>query len=148
MTPTNATGKSTVLFLCKHNSARSQMAEAFLRRAAGDRFEVLSGGLVPTEIHPLTRQVMNEVGLDLSGHEAKGVMPFLRTCLAPTHAVIVCRSLEENCPKLFPGAVEVLRWPFDDPSEVMGSLEERLVAFRRVRDEIDTQIHQWLETKP
>ena len=135
---------SSVLFLCKHNSSRSQMAEAFLRKHAGDRFEVASAGLTPTEIHPFAVRVMNEVGIDLSGHHAKGVKEFLRSKTSPGHAIIVCKVAEEDCPKIFPGVMSILRWSFDDPTEAMGSEEERLDVFRRVRDQIEERITQWL----
>jgi arsenate reductase (thioredoxin) len=136
--------KKCVLFLCEHNSCRSQMAEAFLRKYAGDRFEVFSAGLRPTEIHPLTYRVMNEVGIDLSGQHAKGVRQFFRNCPL-SHAIIVCRIQEQDCPTIFPGVLQTLHWSFENPAEATGSEEERLEVFRTVRDHIDKRIQLWLE---
>ena len=135
----------TVLFLCKHNSSRSQMAEAFLRKLAGDRFDVSSAGLHPTEIHPHTVRVMNEVGIELSGQNAKGVKPLLRSSVSPRYTIIVCKAIEDDCPKLFPGSMNLLRWNFDDPTTAEGSEEEQLEVFRRVRDLIHARIMLWLE---
>ncbi len=136
--------KKCVLFLCEHNSCRSQMAEAFLRKYAGDRFEVLSAGLRPTEIHPLTYRVMSEVGIDLSGQHAKGVRQFFRH-RPLSHAIIVCRIKEQDCPRIFPGVLQTLHWPFENPAEATGSEEERLKVFRTVRGHIDKRIQLWLD---
>jgi arsenate reductase (thioredoxin) len=133
-----------VLFLCQTNSCRSQMAEAMLKRLAPGRFEVCSAGLHPTEIHPLTFRVMNELGCDLEGQRSKGVREFFRSGLAPRFAIILCDIAEPDCPKIYPGALQVLRWPFDDPAAATGSGEERLLAFRRVRDSIHERIKEWL----
>jgi arsenate reductase len=134
-----------VLFLSVSNSCRGQMAEALLKRHAAGRFEVHSGGLHPIAIHPLTYRVMNELGMDLSGHRPKGVREFFRIGLSPRFATILCEAAEPNCPKLYPGALQVLRWPFEDPAQVTGSEEARLDTFRRVRDQIDRRIRLWLE---
>ena len=134
-----------VLFLGVTNSCRSQMAEALLRRHAPGRFEVHSAGLKPAAIHPLTYRVMGELGMDLSGHRPKGVREFFRTSLSPGFAVILCDAGEPDCPKLYPGALRVLRWPFADPASAPGGEVERLDAFRRARDAIDRRIRQWLE---
>jgi arsenate reductase len=91
--------KPRVLFLCTHNAARSQMAEAFLRHYAGDRFEVLSAGLAPTQVHPLTREVLTETDLDPSGLRAKGINDFLGG-VSIHYAIIVCDQAEEHCPRL------------------------------------------------
>jgi arsenate reductase len=135
--------KPTVLFLCTHNTARSQMAEALLRHMAGDRFEVASAGLEPTNVHPLTRRVLVEAGLDVGNLRAKGVGEFLgkRTV---HYAIIVCSESEWQCPRLFPFAVAKLRWPFEDPAESSGSEAQRLAVFRRVRDAIEARLHAWL----
>jgi arsenate reductase (thioredoxin) len=130
-----------VLFLCTHNSARSQMAEGFLRAQAGDRFEVASGGTEATRVHPLAIRVMDEVGIDLRGHTSKSLDRFLQ---APWDYVItVCDSANERCP-LFPGPTTRLHWSFDDPSQATGSEADRLQTFRRVRDEIARVIIGWL----
>ena len=134
-----------VLFLGVTNSCRSQMAEALLRRHANGRFEVQSGGLKPTEIHPLTYRVMAEVGIDLSGHHPKGFREFFRANFSPRFAIILGDAEEPDCPKLFPGALQVLRWPFANPAQATGDEAERLQVFRQVRDAIDQRIRQWLE---
>ncbi len=134
--------QSRVLFLCTGNSARSQMAEAFLRRHAGDRFEVYSAGLEPKGIHPLTRQVMAEKGCDLAGHYSKDVFEFLGK-LHFGYIITVCSNAEQRCP-IFPGIAQRLYWPFDDPAACTGTDEEKLAEFRRVRDQIEARILAWL----
>ena len=135
--------KQGVLFLCTHNAARSQMAEALLRHLTGDRFEVVSAGLEPTAVHPLTRQVLVEAGVDVSGLHAKGVNEFLGKA-SVQYAIVVCSEEEWQCPRFFPFAVGNVRWPFEDPVQVSGTDIERLAAFRRVRDAIEAQLHAWL----
>jgi arsenate reductase (thioredoxin) len=136
--------KPAVLFLCTGNSARSQMAEALLRQLAGDRFEAHSAGLQPSAVHPLTREVMNEIGVDMSGHRSKGVEEFLGK-LTRGFVVFVCDRAETSCPATWPGLVTRLSWPFDDPAACRGTGEERIQKFREVRDEIEERIKQWLE---
>jgi len=137
------TRKKGVLFLCTHNAARSQMAEALLRSLAADRFEVASAGLQPTSVHALTRQVLGEAGLDVSGLRAKGVNEFLGKA-SVQYAIFVCSEDEWQCPRLFPFAVTALRWPFEDPLQVSGTEAERLAAFRYVRDAIEARLRKWL----
>jgi arsenate reductase len=138
-------GKRTVvLFLCTANIARSQMAEAFLKRIGGDRFEVHSAGLEPGDrIHPLTCQVMNEIGYDLSGQQPKSLKRFFGMLLVD-FVIFVCHRAEANCPYLWPTALGALTWPFEDPSVFQGNLEERLEKFREVRDRIEQQIRSWI----
>jgi arsenate reductase len=137
--------KPNILVLCTGNSCRSQMAEGFLRQLAGDRFNVFSAGTDPKEeIHPLARQVMNEVGVDISDQHPKGLEDFLGR-MAVRHLIIVCSGADENCPRIFPGLGERLFWPFDDPAAFEGSPEETLDEFRRVRDEIRDRVAQWLK---
>lgn len=143
MTETDTTPR--VLFLCTQNAARSQMAEAFLHHYAGDRFEVLSAGLVPTQVHPLTRQVLTETGLDPSRLRAKGLNDVLGR-VRIQYAIIVCDQGEEGCPRLYPFALHTLYWPFDDPTQAEGSQEERLRIFRAVRDQIAHRVRAWLFT--
>ena len=131
-------GKARVLILCTGNTARSQMAEAFLRKLAGDRFEISSAGFEPQEIHPYTRKVMEEIGLDLKGHYAKGVGEFLGKMYFP-YVIIVCERANEKCPTMFPGFLHRLLWPFEDPAAFMGSEEEKLAKFREVRDQIEAR---------
>jgi arsenate reductase (thioredoxin) len=132
-----------VLFLCTHNAARSQMAEALLRHHGGQRFDACSAGLEPTEVHPLTRQVLREVGIDASSAVAKGMQACLGKA-AVRYAIIVCERANQSCPRVFPFATQTLFWPFDDPAEVEGSPAERLAAFRRVRDAIAARVRRFL----
>jgi arsenate reductase (thioredoxin) len=136
--------KPRVLFVCTHNAARSQMAEALLRHYAGERFEVLSAGVAPTEVHPLTRRVLTDIGLDPRGLYAKDLDDFFAK-VSITYAIIVCDRAEDGCPRLYPFALNTLYWPFDDPTQAEGTVEVRLRTFRRVRDEIDRRVRAWLE---
>ena len=135
--------KPVVLYLCTGNSARSQMAEALLKRNAPDRFEVYSAGLDPQGINPLTIQVLNELGIDISDQRSKSVSEFLGK-VAITHALFVCANAEERCPSIYPFALNKHSWPFDDPAACAGSDAEKLDEFRRIRDEIDARICEWL----
>jgi arsenate reductase len=141
------TRKRVVLFLCTGNSARSQMAEAFLKKYAGDRFEIHSAGMEPRGIHPLTTRVMSEVGIDISGQQSKGLRQFLGR-LTVHLAIIVCQNVEKNCPTLWPGALARMEWPFEDPAACEGSEEERLRKFRSVREQIEARIKRWLVETP
>ena len=136
--------KARVLFLCTHNSARSQMAEGLLRAAAGDRFEVVSAGTEARGVHPLAVRAMGEVGVDIAGQTSKTLDRFLGE--GWEYVVTVCDSANESCP-VFPQAAARLHWSFDDPSAVRGSEEDRLAAFRRVRDEIARRIATWLRAQ-
>lgn len=133
--------KRRVLFLCTHNSARSQMAEGFLRAKAGDRFEARSAGTEATAVHPLAIRAMAERGIDISGHRSK-----LAADLAPgpwDYLITVCDDANERCP-FVPGTMKRLHWSFEDPSRATGSEEERLAVFRRVRDQIESRLSSWL----
>jgi arsenate reductase (thioredoxin) len=133
--------KERVLFLCTHNSARSQMAEGFLRARAGDRFEVESAGTERTSVNPLAIRVMAERGIDISGHTSKVYIGLME---APWDYVItVCDDANEQCP-FFPGVQKRLHWSFPDPSRATGPDEDRLATFRRVRDQIEAQLAAWL----
>jgi len=133
----------SVLFLCKGNSSRSQMAEAFLRKYGGDRFDAYSAGLDPVGINPFAIRVMKEIGIELAGHRAKSFREYMGKKRF-TYLITVCTVAEERCPRAFPGVAQRLHWPFDDPVEVQGSDEEKLEAFRRVRDRIEDRIKEWL----
>ena len=137
--------KPRVLFLCTGNSARSQMAEAFLSAYAGEHFEVHSAGLEPKGyILPDVLTVMKERGLDMAGQISKGVREYLgKTIFA--HTITVCGDAEENCPAIFLNMGKHDHWPFDDPAKLQGSDSERLEAVRVVRDQIDQRIVQWLK---
>ena len=133
--------KRRVLFVCIHNSARSQMAEGMLRAWAGDRFEVASGGTEARGVRPEAIAVMDELGIDISGHASKTIERFMGQ--AWDFLIPVCEEACEACPYV-PGARTVLRWSFDDPAAATGSEEVRLAEFRRVRDELATQVHAFI----
>lgn len=134
-----------VLFLCTQNSARSQIAEALLRKHGGDRFEVYSAGISPAgEIHPYAVRVMEEVGIDISDQYPKGLKTYLGK-MGFNYLIIVCARAERDCPKTFPGVGTRLAWIFDDPRGKDVPEEERLERFREVRDEIEAKILHWLE---
>ncbi len=137
--------KPKILFLCTGNSARSQMAEAFLRFHAGEHFEIYSAGLEPKGyILPDVLQVMQEHGVDMTGQTSKSVKEYLgKTVFA--HTVTVCGDAEENCPAVFLNMGKHEHWPFDDPAKFQGNDAEHLAAVRAVRDQIDQRIIQWLE---
>jgi arsenate reductase (thioredoxin) len=132
--------------MCTHNSARSQMAEAFLRELAGDRFEAYSAGLEPTAVDPLAVEAMRERGIDISAQRAKGLHEFLGK-LHFGFLVTVCDRAERECPT-FPGMGTRLYWSFEDPAQTIGDHEERLAAFRKVRDEIEMRLRGWLAATP
>ena len=134
-----------VLFLCTHNSARSQMAEGLLRQLAGDRFEVASAGTEATRVHPLAIRAMRDAGFDIQLHTSKTVDSLLDRPW--DYVITVCDSANERCP-LFPGCTTRLHWSFADPSHATGTEDERLDTFRRVRDEIQTRLGAWLTTTP
>jgi arsenate reductase (thioredoxin) len=129
--------RSRVLFLCTHNSARSQMAEGLLRYLAGDRFEAMSAGTEATHVRPLAIRAMEEIGIDISGQESKTLDRYLQEPF--DYVITVCDDANEACP-FFPGAQNRLHWSFEDPSWVEGSEEERLAVFRSVRDRIRERI--------
>jgi arsenate reductase (thioredoxin) len=135
--------KVRILFLCTGNSARSQMAEAFLRKYAGDQFEVFSAGLEPKGLNPLTIQVMEEAGFDMSGHRSKGVGDYLGKVLFQ-YLITVCDDAEKNCPTIWPGVNKRLHWSFEDPARFEGTDEQKLAKFRQVRDLIDARVKTWL----
>ncbi|MEX2445070.1 MAG: metalloregulator ArsR/SmtB family transcription factor [Alkalispirochaeta sp.] len=132
--------KDRVLFVCVHNSARSQMAEEFLRRAAGDEFEVESAGLEPGTLNPYVVQVLAEEGIDISGKSPRDVFDVYRSGKTFSYVITVCsRETEEKCP-IFPGPAVRMNWPFTDPSAFTGTDEEILARTREVRDEIRVKI--------
>lgn len=134
-----------VLFLCTHNSSRSQMAEGLLRARSGKRYEVFSAGTHPRSVHPLAVRAMAEVGIDLSeaaGYRAKSMQEFVQQ--PPMDLVVtVCGEAAEECP-FFPGARQQVHWGFPDPSQATGTEEERLAAFREVRDGLARRIDSFL----
>ena len=130
-----------MLFLCTHNSARSQMAEGLLRHLAGDRFEVVSAGTEATCVRPEAIEAMAELGVDISAQSSKTLERYLGEPF--DHVVTVCDDANEACP-VFPRAKRRLHWSLRDPSQAEGSAEERLEVFRTVRDEIQGRIRREL----
>ena len=133
--------RSRVLFLCTHNSARSQMAEGLLRHLAGERFEAHSAGTEATLVRPLAIRAMEEIDIDISGQESKALDGYLDQPF--DYVITVCDDANEACP-VFPGSRNRLHWSFEDPSQAEGSEDERLAVFRRVRDEIRVRIEREL----
>ncbi len=132
-----------VLFLCTGNSARSQMAEAFLRKYGGDEFEAHSAGLEPKGMNPFTIQVMKEVGIDVSQQRSKGTGEYLGKTLFQ-YLITVCDDADKNCPTVWPGISKREHWSFQDPAAVEGSDEQKLAKFREVRDQIEIRIKSWV----
>jgi len=137
--------RKRVLFLCTGNSCRSQMAEGFLRHLAGDKFEVFSAGVKPTQINPLAVKVMAEVGIDISKHKSKSAMEFIGQQF--DYVITVCDNAKQTCP-VFPGHYEKLHWSLEDPAEAEGGEEERMVVFREIRDKIKQKIGDFLDVDP
>jgi arsenate reductase len=135
--------KAKVLFLCTGNSARSQMAEGYLRHVAGDGFEALSAGIEPKGLNPLAVEAMKEIGIDISRQASKDVREFLGQPIP--YVVTVCDNAKARCP-IFPRTYRSMHWSLEDPAEATGSQEEKLAVFRRVRDEISQRIQQELLT--
>ena len=131
-----------VLFLSSANSARSQMAEAFLRALASDAFEAYSAGSVPRDLDPLARAVMAERGSDIGAQRPKGLKEYMGATQFD-YLITVCERAEKDCP-MFPGRGTRAYWPFADPARVAGSHDERLAAFRTARDQIETRVRRWL----
>ena len=137
--------KIRVLFVCTHNSARSQMAETFLNAYGSGRFEAESAGLEPREINPLVIEVMNDLGFDLSRKQSSRVLDFFKEGRLYHHVVFVCdKSTEKQCP-IFPGLGKRHSWPFQDPAKLEGTHEEKLEQTRKIRDEIRVKVERWIE---
>ena len=138
--------KKKVLFVCVHNSARSQIAEAFLKQMAGDKFEAESAGLEPGNLNPVVVEVMKEVGIDISQNKTKSVFGFYKQGRQYDYVVTVCdESQSGKCP-VFPGGGQKFHWGFDDPSRFEGTHEEKLQQTRAVRDAIKHKVKEWLKT--
>ena len=140
--------KQRVLILCTGNSARSQMAEGWLRHLAGDRYEVHSAGTHPSVINPLAIAVMRERGIDISeaaGHRSKSLDEYREQPF--DYVITVCDQAAEACP-IFPGPAQRIHWSFPDPAVAQRSEEERLGAFRDVRDAIEAQLREWVAASP
>jgi arsenate reductase len=135
--------KQRVLFFCKQNSCRSQMAEAYLKNMAPDKFEVFSAGLYPQMIHPFVETVMQEEGISIHGQTAKSVEWYLGKQVFDW-IIIVCQEEEAECPRLYPFAMHTERWPLADPAQITGDKENVLEAFRGTRDQIKNRVERWL----
>jgi len=143
MTGTQMRKKAKVLFVCTHNSARSQMAEGFLRYLGGSAFEAHSAGTEPGELHPLAVAVMAKEGIDISGQRAKSVDDFVQQRF--DYVITVCDDANEACP-FFPNAASRLHWSIPNPLAAEGTHEERLAVFREVRDGIRARVRELLAT--
>jgi arsenate reductase len=136
--------KTKVLFICQHNSGRSQIAEAYLKKLYGDHFEIESAGLEPAEaVSPLVVRVMDEVGFDLSEKKPQNVFELFKQGKLYDHVITVCHDSESKCP-IFPGITQRWHWPFPDPAAVEGEENEKLEEVRKIRD----MIKEWLLDPP
>jgi arsenate reductase len=136
--------KKKVLFVCIHNSGRSQMAEELLRKLAGDRFEVESAGIEPGKLNPVVVEVLKEIGIDISGKQTQAVFDLFKQGRFYSYVITVCdEASAERCP-VFPGVTKRLHWGFADPSRFEGSREEKLAKTRAVREQIRQKIEKWL----
>jgi arsenate reductase len=133
-----------VLILCTGNSARSQMAEGLLRHDGGAAFEVASAGTKPSHVRPEAIAAMREIGIDISGHRSKSVDEFAGQAF--DYVITVCDNAKQSCP-VFPGTTKRIHWSFDDPAAVQGSEEERLGAFRRIRDELRMHFQHFVQMR-
>jgi arsenate reductase len=135
--------KKKVLFVCIHNSARSQMAEAFLNRICPEEFEAQSAGLEPGKLNPVVVEAMREIGMDISGNRTKAVFDIYKSGQRFAYVITVCdEASAERCP-IFPGVTKRLHWSFRDPASFKGSHEDVLSRTREVRDTIQEQIEKW-----
>lgn len=135
--------KKRVLILCTGNSARSQMAEGLLRHLAGDRFEVESAGVEPSHVRQQAIAAMREIGIDISGHRSKSVDEFSGQEF--DYVITVCDNALERCP-VFPGKTARIHWSFDDPAKAEGDENAVLTVFRRVRDEIENRLREFINS--
>ncbi len=135
--------KINVLFLCSENSCRSQMAEAFLRELAGDKFEPYSAGLESSSVNPIAVKVMSEKGIDISSQVSKSVDKFLGK-ESFMYVIFVCEGAEKECPVIYPVVPNALSWPLQDPAAFRGSEEQKLEVFRNTRDEIERLVKEFI----
>lgn len=139
-------GKKRVLFICIHNSARSQMAEAWFNELCSDNYVAESAGLEPGTLNPLVVKAMQEVGVDISHKQTNAVMEYVKAGELFSYVITVCdEASAERCP-IFPGVTTRLHWSFPDPSVLQGSEEEKLIEVRKIRDLIKSQIEEWVKT--
>ena len=137
--------KKKILFVCIHNSARSQMAEAFLNQICGEEFEAFSAGLEPGQLNPIVVEVMQEIGIDLAGNKTKSVFDMIKSGKLFAYVITVCdETSAERCP-IFPGVTERLHWSFPDPSAIQGTHDDKLARTREIRDLIKAKVEMWCE---
>jgi len=137
--------KTRVLFICIHNSARSQMAEAFLKQLGGDRFEVESAGLEPGKLNPLAVQAMSLIGIEIGQNQTQSAFDLFKAGRRFQYVISVCdEASAERCP-IFPGVTTRLNWSFADPSSFTGTEQERLAKTIAVRDEIRARVRRWID---
>ncbi|HZX10334.1 MAG TPA: arsenate reductase ArsC [Acidobacteriota bacterium] len=134
----NSPSKKRILFICTHNSARSQMAEGLLNSLCGDIYEAFSAGTEPSQVNPFAIRVMSEIGINISRYRAKSVQEFIKQKF--DYVITVCDSAQESCP-FFPGGMKILHKSFKDPAAFKGSDDEKMAVFRQTRDEI----RDWLD---
>jgi len=137
--------KQKVLFICVHNSARSQMAEAFLKEICGDNFEPHSAGLEPGKLNPLAVEAMREIGIDISQNKTQSVFDVFKSGELFGYVITVCdESSADSCP-IFAGVTQRLHWSFPDPAALTGTVEERLAGTRKIRDQIRARLEMWCD---
>ncbi|MDD4527483.1 MAG: arsenate reductase ArsC [Candidatus Margulisbacteria bacterium] len=134
-----------VLFVCIHNSARSQMAEAFVNKYGKGKIIAESAGLEPGKLNPIVVEVMQEIGIDISSNPTKSVFEFYKKGNLYTSVITVCDEASGEQCSIFPGITERLHWGFPDPSSFQGTHEEKIAATRKVRDEIEAKIKEWIK---
>ena len=141
--------KRSVLFVCIHNSARSQMAQGILHHIAGDRFVAESAGLEAGTLNPLVVEAMAEIGLDISGNTTRRVFDVLKSGKRFNYVITVCDAASaRKCP-VFPGALKYLNWSFKDPAELQGAHDEKMSEVRKIRDAIKAKLEEWVaEDRP
>ncbi|MBF0571140.1 MAG: arsenate reductase ArsC [Candidatus Omnitrophica bacterium] len=139
--------KEKVLFVCIHNSARSQMAEELLRKLAGDRFESESAGIEPGKLNPVVIEVLKEIGIDVSHKQTRSVLDCVKSGKLYNYVITVCdETSAERCP-IFPGIAKRFHWSFTDPSKFEGAWEDKVIKTRAIREEIKKRIESWLSHK-
>jgi arsenate reductase len=137
--------KKKILFVCIHNSARSQMAEAFLNQICGEEFEAFSAGLEPGKLNPIVVEVMQEASIDISDNKTKSVFDTIKSGKLFAYVITVCdETSAERCP-IFPGVTERLHWSFPDPSAIQGTHDDKLARTREIRDLIKAKVEMWCE---
>jgi arsenate reductase len=138
--------KKRVLFVCVHNSARSQMAQAFLNMLAGDRFAAESAGLEAGTLNPLAVEAMAEIGIDISGHITRRAFDLLKSGQLYHYVITVCDAANsQRCP-IFPNTLQYLNWSFPDPAQLQGAYEEKMKEVRKIRDAIKEKLQKWIST--